>query len=99
MIYTWDIFCPYSSFYVCFSATEHSNVSVFVGETKQSLILCAFYRGPSAYDDPVKLTCSAPINGRYVKILGNYRTGNQTHKSGGLRLCEVEVYARVIKGM
>ena len=86
-------------FFLSFSAAEHSNVSVFVGETMETLFICAFYKGPSAYDYPVKLKCDVPINGRYVKIQRSYRTINQTHKVGTLKLCEVEVYARVAKGM
>ena len=70
-----------------------------MGETMETVFLCAFYKGPSASDYPVKLKCDIPINGRYVKIQRRYRTEKRTYKVGTLKLCEVEVYARVVKGM
>ena len=76
-----------------FSDTIISNVSVFIGETKDTPILCASYSGPSMLDERVQLVCYEPVCGRFVEI--RFQDKTFFH----LRLSEVEVYAKIVKGL
>ena len=80
-------------------ANPLSNVSVFVGHTKETPFLCSFYPGPSVSGELIKRKCDAPIPGRYVKISINFISEFSIKGLNDIDLCEVEVYARVIDGM
>ena len=83
---------------MCIVDEPIGSISVFVGNTKETPILCAYFTGPTITDELVRVSCDRPILGRYVKIVQNYNTENRTENVGVLKLCEVEVYARVING-
>ena len=70
-------------------------MSVFVGETKETPILCASYSGSSMFDERVQLVCYEPVCGRFVKV----RLQDTTFMGSYLLLFEVEVYAKIVKGL
>ena len=68
---------------------------MFVGETNETPILCASYSSPSMLDERVQLVCYEPVCGRFVKV----RLQDTTFMGSYLALSEVEVYAKIVKGL
>ncbi|XP_060596049.1 uncharacterized protein LOC132750125 [Ruditapes philippinarum] len=70
---------------------RNTNLTLVISETRQDSdnnigTVCATYTGPPASPlPPVKITCTQPVTGRFLKINHNYY-----HH---LALCEVEVFS------
>lgn len=67
-------------------------ISIEVGDTPETLEVCADYAGPGSPGEEITLDCSEERSGRYVKILGPGDNENSCFDVLPiLQMCEVRV--------